>query len=130
MPGEDGFTVEFYETCFDMLQDLIYSIRTMKLLKTESCQSLREEELISLIPKEDNNLLELSSWHPITLLNVDYKILAKTIAKTVEPFLPMLIHSDQTGFIKDRYIGQNIRLSDLGRVVRKPVNVNPGLNVN
>ena len=130
MPGEDGFTVELYETCFDMLQDLIYSIRTMKLLKTESCQSLREEELISLIPKEDNNLLELSSWHPITLLNVDYKILAKTIAKTVEPFLPMLIHSDQTGFIKDRYIGQNIRLSDLGRVVRKPVNVNPGLNVN
>ena len=130
MPGEDGFTVEFYETCFDMLQDLIYSIRTMKLLKTESCQSLREEELISLIPKEDNNLLELSSWHPITLLNVDYKILTKTIAKTVEPFLPMLIHSDQTGFIKDRYIGQNIRLSDLGRVVRKPVNVNPGLNVN
>ena len=102
----------------------------MKLFKTEGCQSLREEELISLIPKEDNNLLELSSWHPITLLNVDYKILAKTIAKTVEPFLPMLIHSDQTGFIKDRYIGQNIRLSDLGRVVRKPVNANPGLNVN
>ena len=25
-------------------------------------------------------------------------------------FLPNLIHSDQMGFVKDRYIGQNIRL--------------------
>ena len=70
--------------------------------------------IISLIPKEDNDLSELTSWRSITLLNVDYKILAKTIAKRIEPFLPKRIHSDQTGFIKDRYIGQNIRLlSDL-----------------
>ena len=44
------------------------------------------------------------------LLNVDYKILAKCIAKRIEPFLPKLIHSDQTGFMKDRFIGQNVRL--------------------
>ena len=50
---------------------------------------------------------------PVTLLNVDYKILAKCIAKRIEPFLK-LIHSDQTGFMKDRFIGQNVRLlSDL-----------------
>ena len=41
---------------------------------------------------------------------VDYKILAKCIAKCMEPFLPKLIHSDQTGFMKDRFIGQNVRL--------------------
>ena len=28
----------------------------------------------------------------------------------MEPFLPKLIHSDQTGFMKDRFIGQNVRL--------------------
>ena len=38
----------------------------------------------------------------------------RLIAKRIEPFLQKLIHSDQTGFVKDRYIGQNIRLlSDL-----------------
>ena len=32
----------------------------------------------------------------------------------MEPVLPSLIHSDQTGFIEERYIGENIRLiSDL-----------------
>ena len=51
-----------------------------------------------------------SGWRPITLLNVDYKILAKCIAKRIEPFLPKLIQSDQTGFMKDRFIGQNVRL--------------------
>ena len=47
---------------------------------------------------------EITSWHPITLLNVDYRILSKTvIAKQIEIFLPKLIHSDQTGFVKNRY---------------------------
>ena len=34
----------------------------------------------------------------------------KVIAKGIESLLPNLVHSDQTGFIKGRYIGQNIRL--------------------
>ena len=66
--------------------------------------------VIASIPKDENNLTTLSNWRPITLLNVDYKILAKVIAKRIEPVLPKLIHPDQTGFIKGRFIGQNIRL--------------------
>ena len=52
----------------------------------------------------------LSNWQLITLLNVDYKILARAIAKRIESKLPKLVHSDQTGFVKGRYIGQNMRL--------------------
>ena len=43
------------------------------------------------------------------MLNVDYKILARTIVKRIEPKLPKLVHSDQMGFVKGRYIGQNVR---------------------
>lgn len=57
---------------------------------------------------------------PLPILNVDYKITSKAIAKRVEPLLPGLIHSDQTGFIKGRYIGENIRLiSDLMEQTKK-----------
>ena len=66
--------------------------------------------VITLIPKEDGSLLKLSNWRPITLLNVDCKVATKVITKRIESLLPKLVHSDQTGFIKARYIGQNIRL--------------------
>ena len=66
--------------------------------------------VITLTPKEDGSLLDLSNWRPITLLNVDFKIAAKAIAKRLEQVLPDLIHPDQTGFVKGRYIGENIRL--------------------
>ena len=67
--------------------------------------------IITLIPKADGDLKELSNWRPISsLLNIDYKILTKALAKRIEKYLPKLINSDQTGFVKGRYIGQNIRL--------------------
>ena len=54
------------------------------------------------------------------MLNVDYKIASKAIAKMIEPLLPRLIHPDQTGFVKDRYIGENVRLiSDIMEQTRK-----------
>ena len=66
--------------------------------------------VITLIPKDESSPLELKNWRPVTLLNVDYKIACKAIAKRIEPILPLLIHADQTGFVKGRYIGENIRL--------------------
>ena len=41
---------------------------------------------------------------------MDFEIASKAIAKRMETVLPHLNHSDQTGFIKGRYIGENIRL--------------------
>ena len=41
---------------------------------------------------------------------MDYKIASEVIAKRLEKVLALLINPDQTGFIKGRYIGQNVRL--------------------
>jgi len=74
----------------------------------------QRRDIITLLPKEDGSLLDLHNWRPITLLNIDSKVAAKATAKRIEAVLPNLIHPDQTGFVKDRYIGENIRLiSDL-----------------
>ena len=66
--------------------------------------------MITLLPKGDESLPHLYNWRPITLLNVDYKITSKAIAKRVEPILNKLVNSDQTGFVKRKYIRENIRL--------------------
>ena len=44
------------------------------------------------------------------MLNCDYKIAAKSIATTLKKVLPHLINNDQTGFLKGRFIVENIRL--------------------
>lgn len=65
--------------------------------------------VIRLIPKKESDLSSLENWRPISLLNVDYKIISKALTLRIEPLLPSIIHEDQTGFIKQRYIGSNIR---------------------
>ena len=44
------------------------------------------------------------NWRPISLLNTAIKL------PPIQSQLPSLIHEDQTGYIKGRVIGQNIRL--------------------
>ena len=39
------------------------------------------------MPKDDSGLLELSNWRPIPLLNLNYKIAPKVIAKRIENIL-------------------------------------------
>ena len=57
--------------------------------------------IITLTPKDDGSLLELTNWRPITLLNVDFKNSSKAIAKRFESIFPSLIQSDQTGFVTE-----------------------------
>ena len=66
--------------------------------------------LITLIPKKDKPLQYLKNWRPISLLNCDYKIATKAIAARMKKVLPDLINSDQTGLLKGRSIGENVRL--------------------
>ena len=110
-PGDDGFPVEFYKAFSDLLGGNLLDCYNEAFYEEQLSISQRRG-IISLIPKSDENLNEITCWRPITLLNVDYKILARIIATRIEPLLPSQIHSDQTGFIKGRYIGQNIRLLD------------------
>ena len=77
----------------------------------------QKQGIISVVPKKRKNRLYLENWRPISLLNIDYKIAAKTIAGRISNLLPKLFSEDQTGYIKGRYIGQNIRMiKDILRV--------------
>lgn len=70
--------------------------------------------LIRLLPKpkKRKELLKIDNWRPISLLNVDIKIGSKALAIRLEQVLPNIIHSDQAGFVKRRFIGECIRSID------------------
>ena len=104
-PGGDGFSKEFFETFFDLIGTHLHNSYNEAFTKGQLSISQRRG-VICLIPKDDSDLTELSKWRPLTLLNVDHKILAKAIGQRIESKLSSLIHPDQTGFIKGRFIGQ------------------------
>ena len=126
-PGEDGFTVEFYLAFFDLVGANL--VRSLNAGHEKGRLSISQRSgIITLIPKEDTSLNLLQNWRPITLLNVDYKIASKAIAKRIEPVLSSLTYSDQTGFVKGRYIGENIRL--ISDVIEQTSKLNsPGILV-
>ena len=105
-PGEDGLPIEFYRTFWNYIKN--HLINSYKYSLTNGSLSITQKRgVISLLPKK-NDLLLLKNWRPLTLLNVDYKILAKLIATRLKGALIHLIHSDQTGFLEKRFIGHNI----------------------
>ena len=65
--------------------------------------------MISLIFK-DGDRTNISNYRPIRLSNVDYKILAFILANRLQSVISDVIDSDQTAYIKNRYMGFNIRL--------------------
>ena len=46
------------------------------------------------------------------MLNTDYKIMTKALAKRLERVIDKLIHPNQSGFIKGRFIGEGIRFTE------------------
>ena len=85
-----------------LINSLVYHYNQDELSITQ------KEGIITLIPKKDKDTLLIKNWRPITLLNQDYKLATKAIAKRLCNVLPSIINSNQTGFLKNRYIGENI----------------------
>ena len=108
-PGSDGITAEFYKIfCNDIKQFYINSINYS--YQCDKLTVLQNQGIISLIPKSEKDITFLENWRPISLLNVDYKIATKAIANRLKRVLPNIINNSQTGFLKGRYIGENIRI--------------------
>ena len=50
------------------------------------------------------------NWRPISLINVDTKILSKALSVKLKEILPTLISSEQTDSVKNKFIAESGRL--------------------
>jgi hypothetical protein len=108
-PGIDGFTVEFYKLFWNDIKIPLVKCLNESLDNGKFSVSQRQG-LITCIPKEGKPKHVLKNWHPITLLNVDFKIASACIANRIKPILRNIISETQKGFLKGRYIGECTRL--------------------
>ena len=107
-PGLDGLPVEFYKIFWTDLKSHLFNAIKESYKCKELCHSMRTAVLSLLFKKGEKH--NLANYRPISLCNTDYKILAFSLANRLQKVLPYIINSDQTGYIKNRYIGNNIRL--------------------
>lgn len=108
VPGIDGLPVEFFTAFWEDLKTSFSEL----VQSSSDLQSLPETmttSIITLIFKKKSRE-DIRNYRSISLLCSDYKIIAKALAQRMKSVLPSIIHRDQTGFLKNRYIGENVTL--------------------
>lgn len=108
-PGSDGITAEFYKLYSELLSPFLLQVYTESLNCSELSVSMKQG-VICLIPKPKKDTLLLDNWRPVSLLNNDYKLFALIFSKRFKLVLNSIIDENQSGFMKNRHIFNNIRL--------------------
>ena len=120
-PGPDGIVGEFYATFKEELAPVMLEL-FRNILADNTLTESQKEATISLLYKKGERS-DVRNYRPISLLNVDIKILTKILSNSLGPMLDAIIGPGQT-CVKGRYIQENIRtlldvVYDL-RVTKKP----------
>ena len=78
----DGLSVEFYRTFWPVIGNVVIDSFNTSFEKGE-LSNTQKQGVITLIKKEDKDPLFIHKYRPITLLNVDYKLVSKMLANRI-----------------------------------------------
>ena len=106
-PGSDGLSADFYKFFTDEITDNLICVFNTIFDAKKLSPSQKLVIIILIFKKGDPQ--QVTNYRPISLTYCDYKILAYILVGRLEAFLPFIIHSNQTVYMKNHFIGTNIR---------------------
>ena len=106
-PGIDGFTAEFYKKFWSLIKDSYTAF--INGASQTSFSAFKNTSVTALLYKEKGDTDDLKNYRPISLINVDLKILTKALTNRLKKVLPSLIHFTQTA-VDGRKIDNTIHM--------------------
>ena len=106
-PGPDGIPAEFYQVFWYLIQDLYFDF--INEVRITAFPKEKNVTITTLIYKDKGEIYLLANFRPISLMNVDIKILTKLLSMRLKFVLPSIIHETQTA-VYGRRIGDTIHL--------------------
>ena len=86
-PGIDGITAEFYIKFWEQIKTKLINVYEDSFQLGILPESLRTG-VVTLLEKKGKDRLDIACWRPSTLLNIDYKLLTKTLGQRLKTVLP------------------------------------------
>ena len=96
-PGLDGITTEFYQVFWPTLGNFSVTVLN-ESHKLGSLPDSQRKSVMSLIFKKDDDE-DIANYRPISFTNVDYRILAFTLAQRLQNIMKNLVNIDQSAYI-------------------------------